>query len=243
MQLAFDLGLETDLARIYDLLVGRFGHAPACLRREPMAQLVKSLLGSRTRDEVSQAAFDRLERAFPSLSGLATAQVAPVQALIEPVTFADVKAVRLISLARQVAEHNASFDLTFLGDRSVPEALVWLERLPGVGRKVSAATLNFSTLHRPAFVIDTHILRVLRRFGMVRPTAATLDAYEAVMQNAPGWSAARLVELHVVMKRLGQTLCLWERPVCDACPLNPICGFRGVPDAPSQLRIRRYSRI
>lgn len=140
-------------------------------------------------------------------------------------TFADVKASRLISLAQQVAEGQADFDQTFLRDRPVVEALEWLERLPGVGRKVSAATLNFSTLNRPAFVIDTHILRVLRRFGIVRPTATTTDAYDAVMPNAAGWSAAELVELHVVMKRLGQTLCLWNQPMCKACPLDPICGF------------------
>lgn len=80
MQFAFDLGVGADLACIRDGLVERFGPATVGVRREPMAQLIKSLLGSRTKDAVSLAAFDRLALAYPGWSGLVTAHREEVQA-------------------------------------------------------------------------------------------------------------------------------------------------------------------
>ena len=105
------------------------------------------------------------------------------------------------------------------------EALIWLERFPGVGRKVSASVLNFSTLRRPAFVIDTHILRCLRRFGVISAKADTMTAYDSVMSATSGWSADDLVHLHIVLKRLGQTICRWDRGECRICPLKGHCAL------------------
>ena len=59
-------------------------------------------------------------------------------------------------------------NLDFLGDHPVEQGLRWLEEIYGVGRKIAAATLNFSTLRKRAMVVDTHVLRVLRRFGFVK---------------------------------------------------------------------------
>lgn len=103
------------------------------------------------------------------------------------------------------------------------EAFIWLERLPGVGRKVAASTLNFSTLQRPALVIDTHVGRVLKRLGLVGARAEIVAMYDAVMNAAAGWSALDLTDLHIWMKRLGQTLCRPSGARCEGCPLRDIC--------------------
>ena len=65
------------------------------------------------------------------------------------------------------------------------ESLIWLERLSGVGRKFAAATPNFGTLARPALVIDTHHLRVLRRLGFVGWRADLRKTYDTVMPLLP----------------------------------------------------------
>ena len=144
-------------------------------------------------------------------------------ALIGDVTFPDVKARHLGATLRTIARHHPDFDLAFLGRLSVAEALAWLERLPGVGRKVAAATLNFSTLNMPAFVVDMHVLRVLRRYGFVRNTADTQPAYDAAMAALSRWNAAELAELHILMKHLGQTACRPDRPRCRDCPIRRRC--------------------
>ncbi len=45
----------------------------------------------------------------------------------------------------------------------------WLEELPGVGPKTSAAVLLFSRLRMPALPVDSHYHRVAQRIGLVGP--------------------------------------------------------------------------
>lgn len=223
MQMAFDFGAVADMAWVRDQLRVFFGRPDRLAARAPIGQLVKSLISNRTLDEVSLAAYQRLVEAYPECPALAAASTGDVEALIGDVTFPDVKARHLGDALRFIGARHPDFDLGFLGRLSVAEALAWLERLPGVGRKVSASTLNFSTLEMPAFVVDTHILRVLSRYGFIRNTADTWTAYEAVMAASPRWSAAELAELHILMKRLGQTICRHGRPRCHDCPIRRRC--------------------
>lgn len=223
MQGAFDFGAVGEIAWVRDQLVSRFGPARSISVRTPIGQLVKSSISGRTRDEVSAAAYHRLVVAYPEWSDLADAAIEDIEAFISDVTFPDVKARHLRDALHIIAADRPDFDLAFLGQLGVARALEWLERLPGVGRKVSASTLNFSTLRMPAFVVDSHVLRVLRLFGFVRSKADTRTAYDAVMTIAHDWSAADLAELHIVMKRLGQTICGAEHADCRNCPIGRCC--------------------
>src|SRR6185369_10120620 len=95
-----------------------------------------------------------------------------------------------------------AINLEFLNDLDVDAALVWLEQIHGVSRRVAAATLNFSALRRRAFVVDNTVQRVVERFGFVRRNAKAEEAYAAVMSGAAGLSADELYELHWNLKRL-----------------------------------------
>ena len=43
------------------------------------------------------------------------------------------------------------------------------------------------------------------------------------MATSPRWSAAELAELHILMKRLGQTICRHDRARCFDCPIRRRC--------------------
>ena len=221
--MAFGFGADQDIAWVRGRLESRFGHPGPVLVRTPIGQLVKSSISSRTRDDVSLGAYHRLVDAYPDWSDIARTTTADIEAVIGDVTFPDVKARYLRDALRTIGACRPDFDLSFIGARGVASALDWLERLPGVGRKVSASTLNFSTLRMPAFVVDTHILRVLRRFGLVRRKADTRTAYDVTMAALHEWSAADLAEFHILMKRLGQTICRADRGWCRDCPISQRC--------------------
>ncbi len=223
MQLALGFREFGDIAWVRERLRQYFGEPGAPRLRTPVSQLVKSIISSRTLDEVSRGASQRLEDHYPRWGELAAAPVEDIQAIIDDVTFAIEKAQYVRDALCRVSERNADFDLTFLRQMSVPQALDWLEKLPGVGRKVAASTLNFSTLKMPSFVIDTHILRMLRRFGFVRRTADIPKAYGAMMAMVAEWSAAELSELHMLLKRLGQTVCRSNHAHCEHCPIGERC--------------------
>ena len=76
-------------------LQARFGNLLDFPRRRPLAQMVKSLISARTRDDLSLAAYRRLGARWPRSRDLAHADPAAVQTVLGNVTFADEKAERL----------------------------------------------------------------------------------------------------------------------------------------------------
>lgn len=224
--MGFGFGALEDILWVRSQLDAYFGGPGPIYRRSPVGQLVKSSISSRTQDPVSLAAYGRLVETFPSWADLAAASADHVESVIADVTFPDVKARHLLQALRKIAADHPDFDLGFLAEMKVEQAMAWLERLPGVGRKVAASALNFSTLAMPAFVVDTHILRILRRYGLIRGKADIAMAYDAVMEIT-AWKADDLAELHMLMKRLGQTICRADHGDCRACPLREKCRAAG----------------
>ncbi|RDJ24254.1 endonuclease [Bosea caraganae] len=224
MQKAFDFGAGAELAAMRDRLRQAASPLPGIPRRAPVGQMVKSMLGCRTRDTVSLAAYNRLLVRYPGWSELAAAPAKAVEAMIADVTFPESKAEQIAQALQLIGKSHPDFDLSFLAQWPVERALAWLEELPGVGRKVAASTLNFSTLAMPAFVLDTHVLRILRHCGFISAkTDDALPAYAIVMPALAGWSAAELAEFHVLLKHLGQSICRKGRENCTICPLDRVC--------------------
>lgn len=224
MQEMFDFA-AADLRRWLALLIAWTGDPLPIRRRTPLGQLVKSIISGRTRDAVSGAAYDRLAARYRSPGALAREAPEAIERIIADVTFAADKAAYLVGAMRMIAAApRADRDLAFLARLPVRDALGWLERLPGVARKVSASTLNASTLGLPVFIVDTHVLRVLARLRFVRPQADYRAGSEAVTAAASRWPADDLLRLHILTKRLGQTICRWDVPDCERCPLAAECA-------------------
>ena len=222
MQTAFDFK-QVDLRSIRDRLSARFGRIPDGERLDPVSQFVCSFLGSRTPDPISWNAFARLVMRYRSWDAVADAPEADIEALIQHVTFPEKKAPELKGALRKIRACYGRISFDFLVDLNIEQALFQLEQIQGVGRKTAAATLNFSTLRGRAFVVDTHVLRVLRRFGFVAANASTEAAYDAVMAAADGLDADGLRELHWQLKSLGQKTCSRTQARCASCPLSDIC--------------------
>ncbi len=212
-----------DLRALHDRLRSVSGPIRDERRLGPVAQFVRSFIASRTHDRDSWEAFFRLARRFESWDGLADAPVGEIESLLAGVTHAQKKAPELKAALKAIRARAGALDLDFLADHPVDRGLRWLEAIHGVGRKIAAATLNFSTLRRRALVVDTHVLRVLRRFGFVDARAGSEDAYDAAMAAAQDFDADDLYALHWNLKRLGQRYCTAVQAHCRACPLSGLC--------------------
>lgn len=226
MQLVLIPDDRTDcLNVIHGRLLRHFGRPGPFLRLDPVSQLVMGLIGGRTRGQVSAAAFLRLRGRFTDWESLRDAPVTEIRDIISDVTFSEVKALRLKAALRAATLYRGTLTLDFLEAFSVHSALAWLERLPGVGRKTAATVLNFSTLRKPALVIDTHHLRILRRLGLVGQRDNIARAYDQLAPLLPkDWSAGDIDDHHQLMKLLGQRLCRPTEPACCICPLCDICS-------------------
>jgi endonuclease-3 len=213
-----------DVADWSSRLTGWGGDPLPIKRRPPLGQLVKSIISSQTYDAVSAAAYDALEIEAAPLMLIADMPAEHIQKQIAAVTYPELKARYLIDTMRIIRAEQPDASLDFLADIPLEDALSWLERLPGVGRKVAASTLNASTLNLPVFIVDTHVLRVLSRLGFIDHYTSYRAASEAVTAAMPRWSGDDFLRLHILVKRLGQRVCRYDVPACGWCPLAGSCS-------------------
>ncbi len=191
---------------------------------DPLSELVSALLSHRTRNRDSRRAFEALKNAFPSWEGVRDAPTAEIQALIPMVTWPEQKAPRIQAVLRAVSERAGRLDLRFLGDLPMPEARAWLEALPGVGPKTSAAVLSFSDLRGAALPVDSHHHRVAQRLGLIPPRMDVGPSHAALAALLPPeWDAQEVYDDHEVLMIHGQRVCHWRDPACNACVLLDIC--------------------
>ena len=96
--------------------------------------------------------------------------------------------------------------------------------LPGVGLKTADIVLSYG-YGVPAIAVDTHILRVCRRTGLVSFKARPTEVKDTLEDSLPRghWFYADSAFL-----RLGKEHCKPKKPRCDSCPLNEFCEYRKV---------------
>ncbi len=149
---------------------------------DPMSELVSSLLSHRTKNADSGKAFRQLRARFADWAMVRDAPIAEVENAIVACTWPEQKAPRLQQILRLIGEkRDGELSLDFLADLPVPEARAWLELLPGVGPKTSAAVLLFSRLRRPALPVDSHHHRVAVRLGLL-PASVDVGPAHAILE-------------------------------------------------------------
>lgn len=190
---------------------------------DPVTQMVHAILDGRTREDVSKRAFRKLCGRFASWDDLRRVSPNTIAYLIRPVTFADNKAAQISAAFHKIHYLRGALSLDFLAGYSVEAARAWLEVLPGVGPKVSAAVVNFSTLGMPALVVDSHYQRIAKRLGFVTSKASDRAMDRSLGRLVPGWMTTDdLQQNYFLVKRHGQTVC-HHSPKCPACVLSDLC--------------------
>lgn len=195
--------------------------------KDPLSEMVSAMLSHRTKNRLTGIAYQALRQALPTWEAVRDAPVETIQRAISVVTYPEVKAPRIKATLELITERNGGvLSLDFLENWPVEQSRAWLEQLPGVGAKTSAATLNFSRLRLPALVVDSHHHRVAQRLGLV-PPKATLDVTAHLLENylPPDWDGQRVYDSHQAFMRHGKEVCHWERPACDRCVVRDWCDY------------------
>ncbi|HDL15069.1 MAG TPA: endonuclease III [Euryarchaeota archaeon] len=175
----------------------------------PFRTLVSVLISSRTKDETTSEAADRLFRVADSPSQLMNLSKDEIEKLIYPVGFYRVKAGKLRELGEVLAENYNS---------DVPETFEELIKLPGIGRK-SANVVLAHAFNKPAIGVDTHVHRISNRLGLVK-TSKPRDTERKLNSIVADKLKARLNRAFVAF---GQSVCKPVKPLCSQCPLAWEC--------------------
>jgi endonuclease-3 len=197
---------------------------------DPVSELVSSLLSHRTRNAESGRAFKALRARFPDWEAVIDADVPEIEAAIAGVTWPELKAPRIRDVLRALRDRCGGLDLAFLADMEVEAARAWLQAIPGVGPKTSAAVLSFSTLRMPALPVDSHHHRVAQRLGLIGKTVDVGPSHPILRAQLPAdWSAQDLYDNHEILMLHGQKVCHHHRPACGRCVLVDLCPSARLP--------------
>ncbi len=223
---------EAKLSSIEQRLLARDGPPRERPFWDPLKELIYVLISARTRTEVSLAVLAQLEQRYGAALGdwrrLRDAALPAVLRLLAPVTFSEKKGPALQAALRRITRQNGGvLSLDFFEGQPVERVRRWLESFEGVGARGSAAVANHSSLRLRALAIDGHHHRIAQRLGLVSRSATAADTERALMRLLPEerWPAARLAEMHDLLKLHGQLRCTgldWQ-PHCAECPLLPLC--------------------
>ncbi len=214
--------------RVHDRLCAEY-HCPIAYfhHLDPLSELVSSLLSHRTKNADSHRAFQNLLARFPN--GWAEVRDAPpaeVQRALAPCTWPEQKAPRVQDILRRITAERGELSLDFLETLPVDEARAWLERLPGVGPKTSAAVLSFSRLHRRALPVDSHHHRVAIRLGLLPASVSVGPSHALLEAQLPAeWTAQQVYDNHEVLMLHGQRCCFHHNPDCPRCVVLDLCPF------------------
>ncbi|MBR7950731.1 Fe-S cluster assembly protein HesB [Microvirga sp. STR05] len=195
--------------------------------KDPLSELISALLSHRTRNQDSHRAYQQLRARFPEWEQVRDAPTEQVQEAISACTWPEQKAPRLQAVLREITTRcNGPCNLQFLAELPIPEARAWLEAIPGVGPKTSAAVLLFSTLRIPAMPVDSHHHRVAQRLGLIGPKVGEGPAHKLLADLLPpGWDAQQVYDHHEAFMFHGQKCCYFHTPACGRCVVLDQCPF------------------
>ena len=175
---------------------------------DPFKVLVATILSSRTKDEVTAAAAQRLFSRAQNPQELARLDVEEIESLIYPVGFYRNKAKFLSQLPRALEGFGGQ----------VPGTLEGLLSLPGVGRKTANLVLA-RAFKQPAICVDTHVHRLANMWGYV-DTKTPEETEKALEKLLPKELWPRI---NSILVSFGQSVCKPVGPRCTICPLKGWC--------------------
>lgn len=115
-----------------------------------------------------------------------------------------------------------------------PQALTYLESLPGVAHKTAACVLVFAGGTTATLPVDTHLFRVVDRLGLATHGGRTNKSVrDQLIATLLGYGPD-LAPAHFLFLLLGRSTCVAGTPDCPACFLAAQCRYATTepPEAP-----------
>jgi endonuclease-3 len=179
----------------------------------PLELLVATVLSAQTTDRRVNAVTPTLFARYPSAADYAGADRAELEDLLRPLGFFRAKTAAVMGLGQALVERF---------DGEVPGRMRDLVTLPGVGRKTANVVLG-NAFGVPGISVDTHLGRLVRRFGWTRQTDPDkVEAEIGALFPRRDWT---MLSHHVIWH--GRRCCHAKRPACGACPLARLCPAYG----------------
>ncbi len=193
--------------------------------RSPLQLLVATILSAQCTDaqvnKVTPALFGR----YKTAADFASADLPEIEFYIKSTGFYHQKARAIVQMARTLDEKFGGI---------VPQTMEDLLQLHGVGRKTANVILG-GAFGRPGMVVDTHVRRISRRWGLtVHDDPSKIEQDLQQLLDPAAWSDFSLRVIY-----FGREICSARSPQCATCPLNRLCPSAEFGGRPPWMQPRR----
>jgi endonuclease-3 len=186
-----------------------YAAATELVHQNPFQLLIATILSAQTTDRSVNLITPELFRRYPTAEDLAAADPAEIEKLIKPTGFFRAKTKRIIAASRKLVD---------LFGGVVPSTMEDLVKIPGIGRKTANVILG-AGFGVPGFAVDTHVIRLTNRLGLVRTKDPVKIEYQVCsMVPKEEWTG---LSLRLILH--GRRVCDARRPRCEECVLNDYC--------------------
>jgi len=195
---------------------------PEDVERDPFKNLILTVLSQNTSEANCVRAYKGLAARFeikPQV--LAVAKEADIREAIRSGGLYNVKAKRIKELSKAVLEKFHG-DLAPILALPKAEARIKFMELPGIGPKTADVLLTTRHGYSQVFVVDTHMDRIAKRLGLVKPDAKYEEIQRALQEFLPWNKGERVGGLFWL---LAKYTCRAQNPKCGECPLIETCDF------------------
>jgi endonuclease-3 len=97
-----------------------------------------------------------------------------------------------------------------------------LQSLPGIGRKSANVIMN-ELYGAPYIGVDTHVMRLSHRLGLVPENADTPEKIEAALDRITPEKYKPFISNYLVL--YGRYTCTARAPKCPECGIRDLCGY------------------
>ncbi len=187
----------------------------------PVEHAVRTVLSEEATREEVEAAMDRIRDHFVDFNDLRVSRPREIREVLgEAYPRSSHKARVIPRLLDQVFKRHNSMVWDFLEGMGKIEARTFFEQLEEV-RPFLAATMARDCVEAHAFPVDRDVGRVLGRLHLVRTDSDSEADMQAFLERAV--NSNRAWQLHALLKRLAEEVCVVGEPLCPKCPLRRTC--------------------
>lgn len=178
--------------------------------KNPLQLLAATILSAQCTDVRVNIVTRELFKKYRSARGFANADPDELSEIVRTTGFYRNKTKSLIGMGKALVEDHGG---------KVPDSMVMLVKIPGVGRKTANVVLGNAFGKNEGVVVDTHVGRISKRLGFTKhtdPLKIEKDLVKLVPRKE--WTLFP----HLMISH-GRELCTARKIKCEICPINSLC--------------------
>ena len=195
---------------------------PEEISKGPFKNLIITVLSQNTSEINCVRAYKGLTAKFevkPEI--LAKAKTEKIKEAIRSGGLYNVKSKRIKEVSQAVLDKFGG-DVSSVLALPKEEAREKLMELPGIGKKTADVLLAQKHSYAEVMVIDTHMDRIAKRLGLVKPDAKYEEIQKAYKIFVPWEKGERTGGL---LWLLAKYTCKAQNPKCQECPIIELCDY------------------